>query len=275
MNRMKVAMVQMLVKENKLKNLEVAAEFIKKSVEEKVDMVILPEMFNCPYQTSNFPTYAEEEGGESYGWLSSLAKEHKVYLVAGSVPERDVEGKIFNTSYVFDREGNKIAKHRKMHLFDIQVEGGQCFKESDTLTAGKDVTVFDTEFGKIGLAICYDFRFPELVRLMVDEGAKMVVVPAAFNMTTGPAHWSILFRTRALDNQVYTVGVAPARDTSSCYTSYGNSMLVSPWGEVLVQMDEKEGMAIETLDFDYVDKVRKELPLLAHRRKDIYSLAKK
>jgi predicted amidohydrolase len=158
-----------------------------------------------------------------------------------------------------------------MHLFDISVEGGQHFKESETLTAGNTATVFDTEFGKMGLAICYDFRFPELSRLMVEDGAKVLITPAAFNMTTGPAHWDVLFRSRAVDNQAYTIGVAPARDVDSCYASYGNSIVVSPWGNVLMHMDEKEGMSVVELDIDYVDKVRSELPLLAHRRKDIYT----
>ncbi|MEG2017308.1 MAG: carbon-nitrogen hydrolase family protein [Clostridium sp.] len=275
MGKMKVAMIQMRVVEDKLRNIEVAAEYINEIVTENVDMVVLPEMFCCPYKTENFPIYGESEGGPCYRMLSSIAKEHGIYLVAGSVPEKDEEGRVFNTSYVFDREGNKIGKHRKMHLFDINVEGGQCFKESDTLSAGKDVTVFETEFGKIGLAICYDFRFPELSRLMVEDGAKVIVVPAAFNMTTGPAHWDILFRTRALDNQVYTIGTAPARDESSCYTSYGNSMAVSPWGDTICHMDEKEGYRIVELDFDYVDRVRNELPLLAHRRKDVYSIIEK
>ena len=270
MNKARIAMIQMHVEEDKLKNIANASELVKKAVEQGIDMAILPEMFNCPYKTTNFPIYAESDGGECYSRLSNLAKTYGIYLVAGTMPEKDNEGRVFNTSYVFDRQGCKIGKHRKMHLFDIAVEGGQCFKESETLTAGNEVTVFETEFGKMGLAICYDLRFPELSRLMVDKGAKVIIAPAAFNMTTGPAHWEIMFRSRAIDNQVYTIGTAPARDVSSCYTSYGNSMIVSPWGEVVVRMDEKEGFSIGTLELDYVEKVRKELPLLAHRRKDIY-----
>lgn len=270
MNKLRVAMIQMHVEEDKLKNIANASEFVRKAAEQNIDMAVLPEMFNCPYKTSNFPVYAEEEGGECYSLLSKLAQTCGIYLVAGTMPEKDNEGRVFNTSYVFDRKGNKIGKHRKMHLFDIAVQGGQHFKESETLTAGNEATVFETEFGKMGLAICYDFRFPELSRLMVDEGARVLIVPAAFNMTTGPAHWEIMFRSRAVDNQAYTIGIAPARDVNSCYTSYGNSLMVSPWGEVIVQMDEKEGFATGTLDLDYVEKVRRELPLLAHRRKDIY-----
>lgn len=261
----------MKVQEDKRKNVKIAKEFIERIAKEGGDIAILPEMFNCPYNTVNFPIYAEEEGGETYRLLSDLARENNIYLVAGSIPEKERD-KVYNTSYIFDRRGEKIGKHRKMHLFDIDVEGGQRFKESDTLTAGKEITVFDTEFGKFGLVICYDFRFPEVGRILVEKGAKAIIVPAAFNMTTGPAHWEILFRTRALDNQVYTIGVAPARDENSSYISYANSIVVSPWGDVIERMDEKEGYRLVELDLDYLEKVRRELPLLKHRRTDVYKL---
>ena len=271
MNKVNIAIIQMLVVEDKDANIRKAGEFIKEVAQRGADIVVLPEMFNCPYNTKNFPIYAEEEGGASYISLAKFANINNVYLVGGSIPESE-KGKIYNTSYVFDRKGNKIGKHRKIHLFDIDVKGGQSFKESDTLTPGRELDVFDTEFGKIGLAICYDFRFPEVGRILVQKGAKTIIVPAAFNMTTGPAHWEIMFRSRALDNQVYTIGVAPARDESSSYISYANSLVVSPWGDILDRMDEKEGYIITEIDLDYVEKVRRELPLLKHIRKDIYDL---
>lgn len=150
------------------------------------------------------------------------------------MPEEDGE-KIYNTSFVFDRSGNQIVRHRKMHLFDIRVDGGQSFCESDTFSAGEDITVFDTEFGKMGLIICFDIRFPELTRLEAFKGAQAVFVPAAFNMTTGPAHWELSFRARALDNQVFMVGCAPARDENAFYVSYANSIVTGPWGDVLAR----------------------------------------
>lgn len=140
-----------------------------------------------PLREQILPGICGTREGDTWEKCSRLAAEHGIYLVAGSMPERDEAGNIYNTSYVFDRNGHQIGKHRKMHLFDIDVKGGQYFKESDTLTPGDQVTVFDTEFGKMGLCICYDFRFPELARLMVDEGAQVIIVPAAFNMTTGPS----------------------------------------------------------------------------------------
>ena len=274
MNNLKIGLIQMKVHNDKKENLLRAANLIKKISSEKPDIVILPEMFSCPYITSNFPIYAEEEGDYSYNFLSNIAKENNIYLVAGSIPEID-NNKIYNTSYVFNRYGEKIGKHRKVHLFDIDIKGKQTFKESDTLNAGDEVTVFDTEFGKIGLCICYDFRFPELTRLMVNKGAKAIIVPASFNMTTGPAHWHVMFRSRAIDNQVYTIGCSPARDYNSSYISYGHSLIVSPFGEILYELDDKEDTMTYTIDLDYVDKVREQLPLLYHRRNDLYKLIEK
>ena len=196
MSSVKCAILQTYVYQEKKRNLIQAAELLADPALQDIDLAILPEMFCCPYENKFFPEYAEPEGGETWEKCSRLAADHGIYLVSGSMPERDEEGRIYNTSYVFDRKGHQIGKHRKMHLFDIDIKGGQYFKESDTLTPGEQVTVFDTEFGRMGLCICYDFRFPELARLMVDKGAQVIIVPAAFNMTTGPLHWELMFRQR-------------------------------------------------------------------------------
>lgn len=274
MSKIKVGLIQMKVKDKKEDNLHKAARLIDNICKEDVDMVILPEMFSCPYNTKNFPIYAEEEGDYSYKLLSEISKRNNIYLIAGSIPEKEGSN-IYNTSYVFNRQGEKIAKHRKIHLFDIDIKNKQRFRESDTLSAGDKVTVFDSEFGKIGLCICYDFRFPELARLMVDKGAKAIIVPASFNMTTGPAHWDIMFRSRAIDNQVYTIGCSPARDYDYSYISYGHSLIVSPYGDILCELDEKEGSITYDIDLDYVDEIREQLPLLKHRRRDLYELLEK
>ena len=274
MNKLKVGLIQMKVEENKKQNLLKASQLVSEISIEKPDIVILPEMFSCPYDSRNFPLYAEEEGDYSFNFLSNMAKTNSIYLIAGSIPEKEGE-KIYNTSYVFNRQGKKIGRHRKIHLFDIDIKNKQKFKESDTLSSGNEVTVFDTEFGKIGLCICYDFRFPELARLMVNKGAKAIIVPASFNMTTGPAHWHIMFRSRALDNQVYTIGCSPSRDYNSSYISYGHSLIVSPFGEILCELDEKENLITYSIDLDYIDQVREELPLLHHRRNDLYELVEK
>lgn len=269
---MRVAQLQTHVYPEKKKNIEGLEKYLEMIKKEKVDLVALGEMFNCPYVTRNFPVYAEKEGGETWETLSELAAEYQIYLSAGSVAEIDEEGKIYNTAYVFDRSGKQIGKHRKVHLFDINIEGGQWFKESDTLSAGDGCTVFDTEFGKMGICICFDFRFPEISRLMVLKGARIILVPAAFNMTTGPAHWETMFRGRAVDNQCYVIGTSGARDTSSEYVAWGHTLLVSPWGDIIQELDEKEGYIINDIDLSYIDKVRSELPFLNARRTDVYEL---
>lgn len=273
MEKIKIAAIQMSTVADKMENVRTVKAYLEKIKDENPDFVILPEMFCCPYQTENFPIYAEKEGGPVWQQLSGYAKQYGIYLIGGSMPEKDAEGNVYNTSYIFDREGKQIGKHRKVHLFDIDVKGGQTFKESDTLTAGDSDTVFDTEFGKIGVILCFDIRFPELSRMMVNDGAKVIFVPAAFNMTTGPAHWELSFRTRALDNQIYMVGCAPARDVSAGYISWGHSIVTDPWGRVTGMLDENEGILLAELDMDYEEQVREELPLLKSRRKDIYQLS--
>lgn len=273
MEKIKIAAIQMSTVADKMENVRTVKAYLEKIKDENPDFVILPEMFCCPYQTENFPIYAEKEGGPVWQQLSGYAKQYGIYLIGGSKPEKDAEGNVYNTSYIFDREGKQIGKHRKVHLFDIDIKGGQTFKESDTLTAGDSDTVFDTEFGKIGVMLCFDIRFPELSRMMVNDGAKVIFVPAAFNMTTGPAHWELSFRTRALDNQIYMVGCAPARDVSAGYISWGHSIVTDPWGRVIDMLDEKKGILLAELDMDYEEQVREELPLLKSRRKDIYQLS--
>lgn len=272
MTVIKIAQLQLPVPEDKADAVAQMEEVVASISEDGIDLVALPEMFACPYDIKNFPIYAEEEQGSTWKACSELARKHHIYLSAGSMPERDGAGRVFNTAYVFDREGRQIAKHRKVHLFDIDIEGGQSFKESETLTAGDSITTFETEFGTFGLCVCYDFRFPELGRLMALNGAEVVLVPAAFNMTTGPAHWKTMFLSQALNNQFFAVGTAPARDMTASYTSWGHSIVATPWGQPLQEMDEKQGVQITELDLDQVSKIRDQLPLLKHRRTDIYTL---
>ena len=274
MEKIKIAAIQMSTVADKMENVRTVKTYLEKIKDENPDFVILQEMFCCSYLTVYFPIYGEKEGGPVWQLLSGYAKQYGIYLIGGSMPEKDAEGNVYNTSYIFDREGKQIGKHRKVHLFDIDVKGGQTFKESDTLTAGDSDTVFDTEFGKIGVMLCFDIRFPELSRMMVNDGAKVIFVPAAFNMTTGPAHWELSFRTRALDNQIYMVGCAPARDVSAGYISWGHSIVTNPWGAVVDMLDEKEGILLAELDMGYEERVREELPLLKSRRKDMYRLEK-
>lgn len=192
------------------------------------------------------------------------------------MPERDEQGRIYNTAFVFGPDGKQLARHRKMHLFDIDVKGGQHFQESAVLTPGDSVTTFTAELSSgpvtFGLAVCYDIRFPELFRLMALKGAQVILVPAAFNMTTGPRHWELLFRSQAVNNQVFIAGTAPARNQSSSYISWGHSIITDPWGDVISQMDAVEDFRITEIDPGQISEVREQIPVLKHRRTDVYEL---
>ncbi|MBN7772862.1 carbon-nitrogen hydrolase family protein [Clostridium aminobutyricum] len=270
----KIALCQMKGSFDKKESLAKAESMIREAASKGADVIALPEMWNCPYATQYFKEYAEEESGETVHFMSSLSKELKVYLVAGSIPElerlKNGEERVYNTNFSFDKSGALIGKHRKAHLFDIDVKGGIRFKESDILTSGREVTIIDTEYCKIGIAICYDVRFPELFRKMTLSGVKAVILPAAFNMTTGPAHWEITMRARALDNQIYFAAVSPARDQQAPYQAYGNSCLVNPWGEFCAKADSRETIVYGTVDLDYLDEIREQLPLLKHRKPELY-----
>jgi predicted amidohydrolase len=274
-NEFKLALCQMEVIDNKDSNIKKALEMIKVAAENKSDMVILPEMFNCPYDNSKFREYAEErKNSKTLKAIKESAKELNLYIVAGSIPELE-DDNLYNSSFIFDRDGEIIASHRKMHLFDIDIAGKINFKESETLSAGNQITVVDTELCKIGVAICYDIRFPELLRLMALKGAELIVIPGAFNMTTGPAHWETLIRSRAIDNQLYVAAVSPARNEELSYVAYGNSMVADPWGEIVARAGEKEEIVYADIKLSKIKEVRKELPVLNGRRNDIYGLIEK
>ncbi len=264
-----LALCQMKVAMDKARNLATAGSMIREAAEKGARAVALPEMFNCPYSNKYFREYAEGDNGETVNFLSSLAKELKIYLIGGSIPELSNDC-VYNTSYSFDRDGGIIGKHRKLHLFDIDVRGGIRFMESETLTPGETLTILNTEYCKIGVAICYDVRFPELFRKMTLDGVRLVILPGAFNMTTGPAHWDLTMRARALDNQIYFAAVSPARDTEGPYQAYGNSCVVNPWGEFCGRTDARESIVYASIDLDYLEDVRNQLPLLKHRRPSLY-----
>lgn len=268
---MKIALLQTPVVFDKEQNIQNARETVREAAQKGAQLVILPEMFSCPYSNAYFADYAEPRGGESWQAMSRIAAENRVCLVAGSMPELE-EGRVYNTSFVFAPDGRQIARHRKMHLFDVEFDGGQHFRESDTFTPGDEVTTFTYGGMTFGLCICFDMRFPELSRLMALRGAQATIVPAAFNMTTGPRHWETMFRQRAVDDQVYTIGVAPARDEAGVYVSYANSILCDPMGRVLTRAGADPCILYAQLDPGEVESARRQLPLLSARRTDLYQL---
>ena len=269
---LKLGLVQMKVAPDVHINLQRAAHFVKDLAQRGARMVALPECFNSPYGTSYFGKYAEQiPDGPSVKALSTMARENGVYLVGGSIPERD-GNQLYNTSTVFDSDGNLIAKHRKVHLFDIDIPGQITFKESSILSAGQNITMFDTkEWGKMAVAICYDMRFPEMAQIAARKGCNVLLYPGAFNMTTGPMHWELLLRSRANDNQVFVAGIAPARDESASYVSWGHSMACDPFGRVMATVDGgQEDTVLVDIDFAIMQQVRERIPVTKQRRFDVY-----
>ena len=268
---LKLGQVQLMVGRDKAENLRRACVLIRRAAEQGAQLVMLPEMFCCPYENEMFRPNSEEQGGPAQQALSALSRELGIWIVGGTIPEREGK-KLYNTCYVYDDQGRQAARHRKIHLFDVNVEGGQYFMESDTFAPGNDITLLDTPWGRLGLCVCFDLRFKELCRVMTLRGARMILAPAAFNMTTGPAHWELLLRQRAVDNQCFTVGVSPARNEHASYVAFGNSLVSDPWGTVLCRAEADPAILNAQLDFSRLEAVRRQLPILSARRTDLYEV---
>lgn len=267
---------QMVTIENKEANLERAREMIIEATQKGADIIVLPEMFNCPYEKEFFEKFKEnmnDTSAPSIKFLRDIAIETKKWIIGGSILEIDDEGKYYNTSLVYNPHGELVAKHRKVHMFDIDVPG-QYHKESDIVTPGNTATVFDTPYGKIGLGICYDIRFAEFSLLMRDKGADILVFPANFNATTGALHYELLAKGRALDTQTFVVMVAPARDLTqkTGYMTWAHSLVVSPNGCTLAQAELVERLLIVELDLKDLERQRTGFPFASQRRNDIYKL---
>ena len=284
-SKLKLALCQIAVSDDKQQNIATATAAVTEAAKHAAQVVSLPECWNSPYATTSFPQYAEEipektvllseKDHPSTFALAQLAAKLQIYLVGGSIPEKDAAGKVYNTSVIFSPEGEIVGKHRKVHLFDIDVPGKITFKESDTLSPGNSVTVFDTPYGKIGVGICYDIRFPELSMLMKKQGAKILLFPGAFNLTTGPAHWELLQRARAVDNQLYVAAASPARGPEGGYQAWGHSTVVSPWGEVVATCDHDEAIVYADVDLENVEEMRRNIPTTHQSRSDMYELVQK
>jgi len=270
MQSVRLTQIQMSVTDDRAANLRRAAEGVDRAAADGAEIVCLPEMFTTPYGNEWFPRFAEAADGETAEMLSRAAERSGIVLSGGSFPEREGE-RLYNTSLLFGPQGQLLSRHRKLHLFDIDLPERFSFRESDTLSAGDAVTVADTPYGRIGTAICFDIRFPELFRLMVLEGAHIILVPAAFNTTTGPAHWHLLARSRAVDNQAFVALTSPARQ-GSVFPAYGHSLVADPWGDILCEAGEGDTRVSSVLDLDMPARVRRELPFLTARRTDLYQL---
>ncbi|WP_231596519.1 carbon-nitrogen hydrolase family protein [Synechococcus sp. CBW1108] len=281
-----VALVQLQPGADPATNRHAAEAWLKQALQPPAGtpnpkLLMLPEIWNAPYAAARFADYAEpvpepgslllEGPSASLAMVAQLARRHGVSVIAGSIPERGADGRL-------------LAKHRKLHLFDVDVPGGIRFRESDSLTGGDRLTVLDgagdplatglAEPPGLGLLICYDIRFPELALLMQQQlGVAVIACPAAFNTTTGPRHWHLLMRARAVDTQCFVLACSSARpEDGEGYPSYGHSLVVDPWGTVVAEAGSGEQVLHAQLDLEQLALARRAIPTSQQRRRDLYRL---
>lgn len=267
----RVAAVQMNSRDDKAANIETALDLIDRAAGTGARLIALPEVWTYLGPTEGNYDAAESVPGPTLDRLADRARRHGVYLHAGSVYER-VEGdpRLRNTSAVFDPDGNLIATYRKMHLFDVVLDGVATYRESETVAAGEEITTLDVDGMTVGLAICYDLRFPELFRLLALRGAEMVILPAAFTMTTGKDHWEVLIRARAIENGLFMVAPAQLGQHPPGNWSYGRSLIVDPWGTILATALDAETVITADLDRARLQQIRRQIPSLANRMPEHY-----
>jgi len=276
-----ISLIQMKTTQDKEANLNRAQELIETAVKlHKPKMVILPEFFTTPINSRNYQNYAENESDSpTLNLLQSLAKEHSIYIIGGSFPsyKNDDKNKIYNTCFCLDKTGEIKTVFRKLHLFDVNIPGKIVVRESSRITKGEDFGIFETEFAKIGIGICYDIRFPEYALLLRKEhNIDILVYPAAFNTVTGPLHWEILARSRAVDNQVYVVMCSPSRnyENPNDYQAWGHSMVVDPYGQVVTSTGIEEDILVARVDLIKNNEIRSSIPVWFQKRWDVYNLGK-
>lgn len=261
------AAIQMNSKTDKGANLDTATRLIEKAAGRGATFVALPELFNCLGSPDQIVEQAEPVPGITSRLMSQLATEHQIILLAGSIAERSPEtGKIYNTSLLFAPDGVQLAAYRKIHLFEIDLPGKVRFCEAAMMTPGSEVVVADTPVGRLGQATCYDLRFPELFRQLVNRDAEFVAVPSAFTSSTGPDHWDVLLRARAIENQYFVIAPNQQGRHTVTLSSYGRSMIVDPWGVVLATATDDEGLIVAELDSTVLARTRQRLPALKNRR---------
>lgn len=268
--QLRVAAVQLTSTADLPANLAACRARIEEAVREGARLVVLPENFSFlgRGEGDKLPIAESLDGtGPTLGLVRELASRHGVWIVGGGMPEL-VEGdakRTYNTAIAVDPSGALVGRYRKVHLFDVDIPNGPTLRESDATAAGKDLVVLDIDGAKVGLSICYDLRFPELYRRLVkDRGAEVLLVPAAFTAVTGAAHWHLLLRARAVENQAWVVAAAQTGKHHEKRETYGHSLVVDPWGTVVAERAAEPGVVVTTLDGETVAKRRAQMPCLEH-----------
>lgn len=261
-----VAAIQMVSTPDVASNIATARRLVAEAAAAGATLVSLPEYWPIMgLQDTDKVAHAEPDGdGPIQAFLAGAAREHGIWLAGGTLPlVSPSAGKVMNTTLVYDPQGAAVGRYDKIHLFGFN-KGTESYDEARTIVPGKNVVTFDAPFGKVGLAVCYDLRFPELFRAMGE--CTLMLVPAAFTHTTGSAHWEVLLRARAIENQCYVLAAAQGGTHASGRRTFGHSMLIDPWGKVTALLEEGEGVVVGEIDQALIDSVRSSLPALKHRR---------
>jgi len=267
---LRVAAVQLQSQDNVEQNLEVCRRLLGDARRDGAQLVLLPEnfaYFGDPAGKQRCAERLADTAGAIQGALSELARAAEVFLVAGGFPEASGDPlRPFNTALAYGPDGRLICSYRKIHLFDVALRDGTVLAESASTSAGESLVTFDIGRFRVGLSICYDLRFPELYRGLVQRGANVLLVPAAFTVHTGKDHWHALLRARAIESQAFVIAAAQWGKHPQGRTTYGHSLIVDPWGTVVAEASDKIGTVTATLDLEYLEQVRASVPCLAHRK---------
>jgi len=266
-DRYLAAVVQVGSGSERTRNLARITELTGEAAARGARLVVLPEVvaWRGPHVAER--GHVEPIPGPTSEVMASLARTHRLVLCAGSwLEESPTPGRAFNTTCVFGPDGRLLARYRKIHLFDVDLPGQVAVRESETRTPGAEPVVVPTELGTLGLSICYDLRFPELYRRLAQAGAELLLVPSAFTAPTGAAHWEVLLRARAIENQCYVLAANQTGTSPHGFADYGNSLLVDPWGIVLARAGTNEGILLADIDRERLRRIRRELPSLANAR---------
>ncbi len=268
---MRVGLVQINSQEDRQRNVSRAVELIGEAAGQGAQLVALPEYTTFLGRSDIQPQHVEALDGETAQAFAAAAKRYNVWIHGGSLIERSGQPhKNYNTSLVFNPNGERVAMYRKIHLFDVDIAPGS-YRESDSLIPGEDIVTTDVNGVRLGLTICFDVRFPELYRALALAGAKIIAVPAAFTAFTGKDHWEVLLRARAIENQCYIIAPAQWGEHPVGRMCYGRSMIINPWGTVIAQAADGEGVVVANLDMHDLERIRKSVPSLANRRPSVYT----
>jgi deaminated glutathione amidase len=267
----RVATIQMVSTANVDENLASAAMLIKQAAKQDCEFALLPEYFPIISDNEEDKLLHRETFGSGpiQNFLAEQAIDHGIWLMGGTIPlETGESNRVYNSCLLYSPDGKVVARYEKMHLFDVQVDNNdnESYNESHTISPGNKVVVAQTPFAPIGMSVCYDLRFPELYRSMLDQDITLITVPSAFTFATGKRHWEILLKARAVENLCYVIAANQGGQNTSRRTTWGHSMIIGPWGDILAEVKQGPGIAVADLDFNYLEGLRKTFPALTHRK---------